>query len=285
MRDAELSRQLLEDAGVSCLVCKDLQSACDEIEAGAGAALLTQEAILSDTGRCLAGALDRQPPWSDFPLVVLTPAGAESHRASRALEAIGHMTLVKRPISIDALVSTVRAALRDRARQYEMRDLLADRERQAAALRETNEHLRLSEEKFRSLAESIPQLAWMARPDGHIFWYNKRWYDYTGMNPAEMEGWGWKSIHDPEMLPRVLERWGASIASGEPFDMVFPLRGGDGRFRPFLTRVMPVRDDRGGIAVWFGTNTDITEQRRDGGRRSTRPTAARTSSSPCSPTS
>src|SRR5918997_6654429 len=75
-----------------------------------------------------------------------------------------------------------------------------------------------------------------------------------------MQGWGWQSVHDSAVLPAVMERWKASIATGEPFEMVFPLRGGDGLFRPFLTRVQPLRDKRGRIVRWFGTNTDITEQ-------------------------
>jgi PAS domain S-box-containing protein len=84
--------------------------------------------------------------------------------------------------------------------------------------------LRESEEKLRLLADTIPQLAWMARPDGHIFWYNRRWYEYTGTSPTEMEGWGWQGVHHPDVLPKVLERWKRSITSGEPFDMVFPLK-------------------------------------------------------------
>ena len=124
------------------------------------------------------------------------------------------------------------------------------------------ESLRDSEERFRTMAESIPQLAWMARPDGHIYWYNRRWHDYTGTTPEEMEGWGWQKVHDPDLLPSVLGRWQGSIASGEPFDMVFPLRGADGNFRPFLTRVMPVRDEDGRVAHWFGTNTDISDRLR-----------------------
>ena len=116
-----------------------------------------------------------------------------------------------------------------------------------------------SEEKLRLLADTIPQLAWMAHPDGHIFWYNRRWYEYTGTTPDQMEGWGWQSVHDPEVLPTVLERWRNCIATGQPFDMVFPLRGTDQRFRPFLTRVNPLKDDRGRITYWFGTNTDISE--------------------------
>ena len=122
--------------------------------------------------------------------------------------------------------------------------------------------LRESEEKLRLLADTIPQLAWMARPDGHIFWYNRRWYEYTGTTHEEMEGWGWQSVHDPAVLPDVLDRWNASIARGEPFDMVFPLKGADGLFRPFLTRVNALRDAAGAIVYWFGTNTDISEIKR-----------------------
>ncbi len=118
---------------------------------------------------------------------------------------------------------------------------------------------RESEERFHLLADTIPQLAWMAKPDGYIFWYNRRWYEYTGTTPEVMVGWGWQSVHDPHTLATVLERWKESIASGKPFDMVFPLRGADGRFRTFLTRVNPLREGDGRILYWFGTNTDISE--------------------------
>ena len=119
-----------------------------------------------------------------------------------------------------------------------------------------------SEERFRTMADAIPQLAWMANPDGYIYWYNRRWYEYTGTTLAEMEGWGWQSVHDPQALPGVLKRWQESIATGEPFDMEFPLRGADGEFRLFLTRVMPQKDGAGRVVQWFGTNTDITERKR-----------------------
>jgi PAS domain S-box-containing protein len=100
----------------------------------------------------------------------------------------------------------------------------------------------------------------MANPDGWIFWYNSRWYEYTGTRPEQMQGWGWQSVHDRAVLPRVLERWKASINTGEPFEMTFPLRGADGEFRPFLTRVIPVRDSSGKITRWFGTNTDVSNE-------------------------
>ena len=77
-----------------------------------------------------------------------------------------------------------------------------------------------------------------------------------------MQGWGWQSVHDPITLPEVLERWKSSIATGKSFEMVFPLRGADGVFHPFLTRVMPVHDVDGEVVRWFGTNTDISEQKQ-----------------------
>jgi PAS domain S-box-containing protein len=132
---------------------------------------------------------------------------------------------------------------------------VTERRRQQQALEER-------ERQFRTLADSIPQLAWMADPDGEIFWYNRRWFEYTGTTLDEMEGWGWQSVHDPTALPGVLDGWKESLATGTPFEMVFPLKASDGSFRPFLTRVHPVKDDYGRVVRWFGTNTDITEVTR-----------------------
>ncbi len=118
------------------------------------------------------------------------------------------------------------------------------------------------EEQFRVLADSIPQMAWMANADGDLFWYNRRWYEYTGTTIDEMRGWGWQAVHDPALLPDIIARYKQSLSSGQPFDMTFPLRGADGNFRSFLTLALPVRDASGKIIRWFGTNTDMEAQRR-----------------------
>jgi PAS domain S-box-containing protein len=130
------------------------------------------------------------------------------------------------------------------------------------ARRSGEEKLRRSEEQLRTLADSIPQLAWMAHPNGEIFWYNRGWYEYTGATPEQMQGESWREFHDPKVLPFVLERWSESIRTGTPFEMEFPLRGADGVFRWFLTRINPFRDSEGNVTRWFGTNTNVDEQRQ-----------------------
>ena len=119
-----------------------------------------------------------------------------------------------------------------------------------------------SERYWRELVENLPELAWTALPDGHIDFYNRRWYEYTGTTLASVEGGGWQAVHDPQVLPEVLALWARSIATGEPFEMEFPLRGADGTFRWFLTRVRPLRNVEGRIVRWFGISTNVDEQRK-----------------------
>ncbi len=117
-----------------------------------------------------------------------------------------------------------------------------------------------SEERFRTLADNISQFAWMTDETGWIFWYNQRWYDYTGTTLEEMQGWGWQKVHHPEHVERVTERFRSHITTGEAWEDTFPLRSKEGAWRWFLSRARPIRNADGKIVRWFGTNTDITEQ-------------------------
>jgi PAS domain S-box-containing protein len=121
---------------------------------------------------------------------------------------------------------------------------------------------KLAEELFRTLADSIPQLCWIADPHGQIVWYNRRWVDYTGMTLEDLWGKRLLPVLDADVQPRALEQWTESIASGQPFEMELPIRRTDGAYRPFLTRVQPVRDERGRAAWWCGTHTDIGDLRQ-----------------------
>jgi PAS domain S-box-containing protein len=133
--------------------------------------------------------------------------------------------------------------------------------------RRTEERLKRSEARLRNLVDSIPQLAWMAGPTGEIQWYNRPWYDFTGSTPAEMADEGWKRFHHPDHLERVEAHFREAIGAGRPWEDTFPLRGRDGRYRWFLSRANPLREEPeegeepGDIIGWFGTNTDITELR------------------------
>ena len=129
---------------------------------------------------------------------------------------------------------------------------ITERKRAEDALQE-------SEERFRTMADSIPQLAWIIDGDGSVEWYNRRWYDYTGSTLAQMRESGWQDVRDPETHTEFSKRWERSRAEGESFEIEMRLRGRDGIFRPFLVKVVPVLDERGGVLRWLGTATDISE--------------------------
>jgi PAS domain S-box-containing protein len=117
------------------------------------------------------------------------------------------------------------------------------------------------EAEFTTLADNVAQLSWMARPDGHIYWYNKRWYDFTGSTPEEMAGWGWEKVHHPEHISEVVGFVRDAWTKGEPWELTFPLKQHDGVYRWFLTRAVPIRDEQGQLVRWLGTNTDVTKMR------------------------
>ncbi|EMI41527.1 response regulator [Rhodopirellula sp. SWK7] len=121
--------------------------------------------------------------------------------------------------------------------------------------------LRESEERFRMLADNMSQFAWTCDDLGSINWYNQRWLDYTGSTLEEMRDWAWTKIHHPDHVDRVRESVMRARETGEVWDDTFPLRGKDGTYRWFLSRAVPIKDKSGKILRWFGTNTDITDQR------------------------
>jgi PAS domain S-box-containing protein len=125
---------------------------------------------------------------------------------------------------------------------------------------ERTQQLHESELQFRTLANSIPQLAWMADAQGSIFWYNQRWYDFIGRLSEEMPTWGWRSVQHPDYADRVMRQLERSRKAEEPWEDTFPLLSKEGEYRWFLTRAVPIRDSQGSLVRWFGTNTDITAQ-------------------------
>ena len=125
------------------------------------------------------------------------------------------------------------------------------------------DRLRRSEERFRLLAEAIPQMVWMATPEGDVVYFNRRWLDYTGLSCEQARGQGWlEAIHPDDRQP-AMESWSWAVRQGEALDIEQRLRrGSDGVYRWQHVRGVPLRDEQGAILQWVGTTTDIDDQRR-----------------------
>jgi PAS domain S-box-containing protein len=126
----------------------------------------------------------------------------------------------------------------------------------------TEAKLREREQQFYSLSDSIPQLVWMADETGRIFWFNSRWYDYTGMPSVDCEPHDWQNVLDPASRMKTDLDWQQALRKGAPLELELGLRRRDGEYHPFLTRVIPLRDASGMVYRWIGTHVDISEQKR-----------------------
>jgi PAS domain S-box-containing protein len=121
--------------------------------------------------------------------------------------------------------------------------------------------LRASEERFRFLADLIPQLVWSTRPDGYHDYYNRRWFEYTGLTYEDTKGPGWNDVLHPDDRDRAWDRWRRSLETGEPYSIEYRFRRHDGEYRWFLGLALPLRGEGGEIERWFGSCTDIQEQK------------------------
>jgi PAS domain S-box-containing protein len=116
--------------------------------------------------------------------------------------------------------------------------------------------------EFQFITDFMPQLIWVTRPDGYHYYYNKQWYDYTGLTYEETEGEGWNSVFHPDDQQRAWKVWRQSLQTGEPYEIEYRCKRHDGEYRWFLGRALPLKDEEGKITKWFGTCTDIDDQRR-----------------------
>lgn len=171
--------------------------------------------------------------------------------------------LVSRSGQLLGMFSThYRAPGRPTEGQLRLLDILA---RQAADLieRKSSETALLrSEWRFRQLADAMPQIVWTARPDGHLDYYNERWYEFTGFSRDQFGDVSWEPVLHPDDVKRCYEIWYGAVASGQPYRIEYRFWDrNENRWRWFMGRALPVRD-HGKIVKWFGTCTDIDEQKR-----------------------
>jgi PAS domain S-box-containing protein len=126
----------------------------------------------------------------------------------------------------------------------------------------TEDAMRESEQRYRALADAMPQVVWTADPSGNVTYLNQRWYEYTGLGFEDSRERGWRSVLHPDDLERCAELWGRAIPAGEPYEIEVRWRRADGTYHWHLIRTHPVRDRSGALAYWVGTGTNIDDQKR-----------------------
>jgi len=134
--------------------------------------------------------------------------------------------------------------------------------RDITTLKRAEEALRASEQTLAQIINSIPILAWSARPDGSVDFFNRHFQDYSGLSVGEAQGWGWAAIVHPDDQADLATYWQSVTLTGTPGEYEARFRRADGLYRWFLIRAQPLRDQSGEIVKWYGTNTDIEDRKR-----------------------
>ena len=144
----------------------------------------------------------------------------------------------------------------------ELRRSRRDREATETRLRGAAQRLRESERRFRTMAESMPQIVWSANAAGEHDYFNSRWYEFTGLDPADSDRANWKALFHAEDRPEAGRRWRQALATGQAYEVEYRLRRADGVYRWILGRAAPLRDEDGRVERWLGTCTDIDDIRQ-----------------------
>ena len=250
-RDAGLIAGTLQQANIRCEVCYDARSALPKLSDGPGAVLVEEEVFNDELIQEFALALQRQPAWSDAPVIVLTKGRSGTNRTTtlmaRMRQPLGHTTLLERPIRPETLVSAVETVLRGRLRQFQMRDAL--------------EQLQASEGRYRSLILATASIVWTTDLHGNIMERLPSWEAYTGQSFEQYRLQGWdKAVHTKDRANAVATI-SAAVKALRPFQLEYRLRRHDGQYRWVLARGVPVFREDSSVKEWVGTCTDIQERK------------------------
>jgi PAS domain S-box-containing protein len=250
LQDAQLSETLLGQAGLACKVCADIAELEGALAEGAGAILLTEELLLAPDAPRLAELLRRQPPWSDIATILLSASGVDSPSASLAMESLGNVTVLERPVRKTTLVSALKTAIRARGRQYELRD-------QIAALRQ-------SEERFHIVARTVHESIWDLDLGSGRFWSSELARPLFGFEPGPDPSFeAWISRRHPEDAERVAGTFRRALeGDAATWTDEYRFLRDDGTYVAILDRGHIVRDRTGKAIRVVGAMIDMTERKR-----------------------
>ncbi len=247
-RDAVLTCSFLERAGIDAQACRDMSDVVHKVEAGCGAIVLAEETLGTSSVQTLTSLLSHQPSWSEIPICIITSGGFANNDTSNRLSifnSVGSVMVLERPFRPETLVNSLQVALRSRRRQYQVRDLLDQR---TATL-----------ERFRLMAETMPQKVFTATPSGEVDYLNQQWLEFADV-PAG--NGSWTQLAHPDDLYETAQLWKCSLQTGKPYKVEHRLRRRDGSYRWHLSRARALRSSSGTILLWIGSNTDIDSPKR-----------------------
>jgi PAS domain S-box-containing protein len=204
----------------------------------------------------LATLIKQRRRSQHIPIIFVTALSKDEKLVYRGYSA-GAVDYIFKPIDPDVLRSKVSVfvELWDKSRQLrEQAEQLHEQELDALE--------RASEERYRQLADAMPQIVWTSNPQGSATYFNRRWFEYTGMTAEDAGPNVWQVIVHPDDLPAALARRDDTLRTGETFEVEYRFRGADGGYRWHLGRAVPMRDANGEIEFWIGTATDIHDRKR-----------------------
>jgi PAS domain S-box-containing protein len=203
----------------------------------------------------LAGLIKERKRSQHIPIVFVTALSKEDRHVYRGYSA-GAVDYIFKPIDPDVLRSKVSVFVDLWAKTQQLQEQAEQLHEQALTALE-----RASEARYRQLADAMPQIVWTAGSDGGATYFNRRWFEYTGMKPEEAGPDAWHLVVHPDDLPNAVARREATLRSGETFEVEYRFRTADGTYRWHLGRAVPMRDETGRIDFWIGTATDIHDRR------------------------
>jgi PAS domain S-box-containing protein len=220
------------------------------------AAILLDVQMPQMDGFEVASVIKERERTSTIPIIFLTALSKEDQNVYRGYE-VGAVDYVFKPFQPEILRAKVGVFVELWQKNRQIREQAGQ-----IAAQELAEVRRESAERYRQLADAMPQIVWTDDEHGRATYYNRRWFEYTGVDPEEVGEQPWARFVHPDDLPPVLARRDRSLASGDVFEAEVRFRAADGRYRWHLGRAVPIRTDDGAIDFWIGTATDIEERKR-----------------------